>query len=264
VLFIGGIRDITQRALDRKKIEEYNKHLEELVEERTKQLINLERLAAIGEVAGMVGHDIRNPLQALTGEVYLIRTDLDSVNDPEAKQAIVESLDSVDEEISYINKIVADLQDYSRKLTPDTTQLDLNQQLSELIKTLNIPQKIHLTLNIPPQTRIEADHTFLRRALTNLINNAVQAMPDGGNLTVTAAQEDDTTCITIQDTGVGIPAEVQTKLFTPMFTTKAKGQGLGLAVVKRLIEAQGGSITFQSEVGKGTTFTVRLPTGAGA
>jgi PAS domain S-box-containing protein len=262
--FIGGMRDITQRTRDRQKIEQYNKHLQELVEERTKQLINLERLAAIGEVAGMVGHDIRNPLQALTGEVYLIRTDLDSITDAEAKQDITESLDSVDEEINYINKIVADLQDYSRKLTPETTQLDLNQQLSELKKALSIPQKINLTLNIPPQTRLTADPTFLRRALTNLINNAVQAMPDGGDLTINAAQEDSTTCITIQDTGVGIPPEVQAKLFTPMFTTKAKGQGLGLAVVKRLIEAQGGTITFQSQVGRGTTFTIQLPTRAGA
>ena len=264
VFFIGGIRDITQRVEDRNKIEQYNKHLEELVEERTKQLINLERLAAIGEVAGMVGHDIRNPLQALTGEVYLIRTDLDSVNDPESKQQITESLNSVDEDISYINKIVADLQDYSRKLTPDTTQLDLNQQLCELLKTINLPQKIHLTLNVPPETKLAADPTFLQRILTNLINNAVQAMPNGGDLTVTGTQEDDTACITITDTGVGIPPEVQAKIFTPMFTTKAKGQGLGLAVVKRLIEAQGGTINFQSEVGKGTTFTVRLPTHAGA
>lgn len=258
--FIGGMRDITQRTQDRIKIEQYSRHLEELVEERTKQLINLERLAAIGEVAGMVGHDIRNPLQALTGEVYLIRSDLDSVTDPDAQQQITESLNSADEDISYINKIVADLQDYSRKLTPEAKQVDLNQQLSEVLKTVNIPKKIHLTLNVAPETKLNADPTFLRRALTNLINNAVQAMPDGGTLTVESTMEDDTACITIGDTGVGIPPEVQAKLFTPMFTTKAKGQGLGLAVVKRLIEAQGGSITFQSQPGKGTKFTVRLPT----
>ena len=212
----------------------------------------------------MVGHDIRNPLQALTGEVYLIRTDLDSITDPEAKQQIVESLDSVDEDISYINKIVADLQDYSRKLTPETKQINLNQQLCELLKTINLPKKIHLTLNIPPETKLAADPTFLQRILTNLVNNAVQAMPEGGDLTIEGAQEDNTTAITITDTGVGIPPEVQTKIFTPMFTTKAKGQGLGLAVVKRLIEAQGGTISFQSQPGKGTTFTVRLPTQSGA
>lgn len=258
------MRDITQRRRDQEKIRQYNKQLEQLVEERTRQLINLERLAAIGEVAGMVGHDIRNPLQALTGEVYLIRTDLDSITDPEAKQQIVESLDSVDEDISYINKIVADLQDYSRKLTPETKQINLNQQLCELLKTINLPKKIHLTLNIPPETKLAADPTFLQRILTNLVNNAVQAMPEGGDLTIEGAQEDNTTAITITDTGVGIPPEVQTKIFTPMFTTKAKGQGLGLAVVKRLIEAQGGTISFQSQPGKGTTFTVRLPTQSGA
>lgn len=262
--FIGGIRDITQRTRDREQIQQYSRHLEELVEQRTKQLISLERLAAIGEVAGMVGHDIRNPLQALTGEVYLIRSDLDSITDPAAKQSVTESLDSVDQDISYINKIVADLQDYSRKLNPETTQIDLTRLLSELLKTISIPQKIHLTLNVAPQTKLAADSTFLRRALTNLINNAVQAMPDGGNLAVAGAQTDNTTCITVADTGVGIPPDVQAKLFTPMFTTKAKGQGFGLAVVKRLIEAQGGTISFQSQPGKGTKFTVQLPTRAEA
>jgi PAS domain S-box-containing protein len=257
--FIGGLRDITQRKIDRERIRQYNRHLERLVAERTKQLVGLERLAAIGEVAGMVGHDIRNPLQALTGEVYIIRSDLNSISDPDAKQEVEECLNSVDEEISYINKIVADLQDYSRKLNPETTQINLNQLLLELLKTTNIPPAIHLNLNVAPDTELAADPTFLRRALTNLINNAVQAMPEGGNLTITGAQENSTTYITVQDTGVGIPVEVQPKLFTPMFTTKAKGQGLGLVVVKRLIEAQGGAVSFVSEKGKGTRFTIRLP-----
>ncbi len=264
VRFIGGLRDITQRKIDRERIRQYNLHLERLVAERTKQLIGLERLAAIGEVAGMVGHDIRNPLQALTGEVYLIRSDLNSISDPEAKKEVEECLDSVDEDISYINKIVADLQDYSRKLTPETTQINLNQLLPELLKTTHIPPSIHLNLNIAPDTKLFADPTFLRRALTNLINNAVQAMPQGGTLTIEGAQENSTTHIAVQDTGVGIPPEVQPKLFTPMFTTKAKGQGLGLVVVKRLIEAQNGTIKFTSQQGKGTQFTIRLPSQAGA
>lgn len=262
--FIGGIRDITQRKIDRERIRQYNRQLEQLVAERTKQLIGLERLAAIGEVAGMVGHDIRNPLQALTGEIYLIRSNLDSIDNPEAKQEVEECLDSVDEEISYINKIVADLQDYSRKLNPETTKIQLNQLLFELLKTIHLPPAVKLNLNIADDTKLAADPTFLRRALTNLINNAVQAMPEGGTLTIDGAQENNTTYIAIQDTGIGIPAELQQKLFTPMFTTKAKGQGLGLVVVKRLIEAQDGNISFRSEKGKGTRFTIRLPSKTGA
>lgn len=95
--------------------------------------------------------------------------------------------------------------------------------------------------------------------LTNLITNAVQAMPDGGKLTVKGYIEKGNAYLIVEDTGVGIPKEVQPKLFTPMMTTKAKGQGLGLAVVKRLVEALGGKISFESQEGKGTRFIIALP-----
>ena len=99
----------------------------------------------------------------------------------------------------------------------------------------------------------------MERALHNLIMNAVQAMPKGGELAIGASKKEESVYVTIQDSGVGIPAEVRTRLFTPLFTTKSKGQGLGLVVSNRIIEAHGGEITFESEIGKGTTFTVKVP-----
>jgi len=259
VLVIGGVRDITQRKRDQEKIHQYSKHLEQLVAERTKQLVEMERLAAMGQVAGMVGHDIRNPLQALTGEIYLIRSELDSIVETEAKANIINSLDSVDEEISYINKIVADLQDYSRALRPEMKEVNLDALIAEVFSAVKVPDKIHLSISVKSAPKVNADPTFLRRALTNLINNAIQAMPQGGNLEVAGYQENNHVCITIADTGVGIDDALKTKVFTPLFTTKAKGQGLGLAVVKRLVEAQGGSICFESNLNKGTKFWVKLP-----
>ncbi len=259
VLVIGGVRDITQRRTDQEKIRQYNKHLQELVAERTKQLLDYERFAAMGQVAGMVGHDIRNPLQALTGEVYLIRMELDSIQNPDTKTNITESLDSVDESISYINKIIADLQDYSRKLNPEIEPINIETLIKDVFKVIKLPPKIQLTLTLKSAPKIKADQTFLRRVLTNLINNAIQAMPDGGKLEITGYREDNYACITVTDTGVGIEEAAKPKMFTPMFTTKAKGQGLGLAVVKRLVEAQGGLIGFESEVGRGTKFYVKLP-----
>ena len=104
-----------------------------------------------------------------------------------------------------------------------------------------------------------ADPALLKRILSNLVTNAVQAMPKGGNLTLDGHKEANDLIITVKDTGVGIPDKIKDKLFTPLFTTKAKGQGFGLAVVKRMTEALGGTVTFESQEGKGTTFTVRLP-----
>lgn len=99
----------------------------------------------------------------------------------------------------------------------------------------------------------------MKRILSNLVSNAVQAMPNGGTLVIKSYQEAGDNVVTIQDTGVGISEENKTKMFTPLFTTKSKGQGFGLVVVKRMTEALGGIVSFESEVGRGTTFTVRLP-----
>jgi signal transduction histidine kinase len=174
----------------------------------------------------------------------------------EAKQNINESLDNIEQGIMYINKIVADLQDYSRPLNPEFQEVALANLISEVIRTVEVPDNVKLLLKIESLPVISLELIFTRRALTNLINNAIQAMPNGGKLEIAAHQEKDYIHIKVADTGVGIPDEVKSKLFTPMFTTKAKGQGLGLAVVKRLIEAQGGSISFESKVGTGTTFWV--------
>jgi signal transduction histidine kinase len=106
-----------------------------------------------------------------------------------------------------------------------------------------------------------ADPDYLKRIVGNLILNAMQAMPHGGRLSVRSKKDKKTgdVLLTVKDTGVGIPDDVKDKLFTPMVTTKAKGQGFGLAVVKRMAEALGGTVTFKSQVGKGTKFIVRLP-----
>jgi PAS domain S-box-containing protein len=259
VLFIGGIRNITWRVRDQEKIQQYSKHLEELVMDRTRQLQEKERLAAIGTTAGMVGHDIRNPLQALISDVFLIKTELADMTESQAKQNVYESLDSIEEGIVYINKIVADLQDYSRPLSPEFENVDLTGLVADVIKTIDIPSNIKLYTDIKPLSVMRIERTFTRRVLTNLINNAIQAMPNGGQLTISAYQQKCNINIFVEDTGVGIPEDVRSKVFTPMFTTKAKGQGLGLAVVKRLVEAQGGSISFESKVGVGTKFTIKLP-----
>ncbi len=229
-------------------------------QEAAKKLKDSERLAAIGATAGMVGHDIRNPLQAITGDLYLAKTDLASIPESEEKQAIQESLGAIESNIDYINKIVQDLQDYARPLKPKPEEADLKVIITKLFEKNNMPDNIELSVKVENSAeKICTDSYYINRIMFNLINNAVQAMPNGGKLTVHAYRSSKDLVLTVEDTGVGIPKEIQGKMFTAMFTTKSKGQGFGLPVVKRMTESLGGTVTFESQEGKGTTFTVRLP-----
>jgi PAS domain S-box-containing protein len=257
---VVAARDITGYKEAEAKLEDYRKNLERLVEERTKQLKDSERLAAIGATAGMVGHDIRNPLQAITGDLYLAKEGLVSCPDNEGKKEVLESITEIEKNIDYINKIVQDLQDYARPLNPNPGEADLNLTIQKLLQKNGIPANVNVSVKVEDEARkIVADADYLNRILYNLITNSVQAMPKGGKLTITASKDANNVTINVKDTGVGIPEDVKGKLFTPMFTTKSKGQGFGLPVVKRMTESLGGTVSFESQEGKGTTFTIRLP-----
>jgi PAS domain S-box-containing protein len=252
-------RDITERKRIEKELMLYQKHLEELVEKKTVQLKKIERLAAIGETAGMVGHDIRNPLQAMVGDTYLLKGYLTEMPESQTKKQVKESLDSIENNISYINKIIADLQDYSRSVNPEYINLNLNDLIINVLESITVPANIDVVFEIGSAIRLKSDPTLITRILTNLIINAIQAMPNGGKLIISDYRIGNKVSIKITDTGMGISQHVKAQLFTPMFTTKAKGQGLGLAVAKRLVEALKGKISFESQEGKGTTFTIILP-----
>ncbi|MCW4001482.1 MAG: ATP-binding protein [Candidatus Bathyarchaeota archaeon] len=241
------------------KVEKHSKELERVVEEKTLQLKNSERLSAIGMTAGMIGHDIRNPLQAIEGDIYLLRTGLDEMPQSSVKEELQESIQGIEDNISYINKIVADLQDFARPLNPSCVQVDFREQVFKTIGGIKFPKNIEIQTDVDIHEPVEVDPEFFRRVLTNLVLNGIQAMPNGGILTVRALEKDGNVEVYVGDTGLGIPEEIKPKLFTPMVTTKSKGQGLGLAVVKRLVEALGGTITYTSQKGKGTTFEVRIP-----
>jgi signal transduction histidine kinase len=129
-------------------------------------------------------------------------------------------------------------------------EIDLCSAIPQLVATVKVPDNITLTTVCDPALpKIKLDRTLLKRVLVNLAINSIQAMPNGGKLTIKATCKNDNVVISVADTGIGIPDEIKPKLFQPLMTTKSKGQGFGLAVVKRLVEAQGGSITFESKVG---------------
>ena len=259
--------DITERRMLQEKleesavrVEEYATQMEELANQRLEQLKNAERLAAIGATAGMVGHDIRNPLQAITGDVFLAKTDLIAVPDSEEKKSIQESLEEIEKNVDYINKIVADLQDYARPLSPKLEEINLEQTVHTVLANINIPGNVTVKHSIRKDfPKLKLDQSYIQRILTNLSNNAIQAMPKGGKLTINAVTKNGKAIISVEDTGEGIPEGFRNKLFTPLATTKSKGQGFGLSVVKRFTEGMGGTVTFESEVGKGTKFIIELP-----
>jgi len=259
--------DITERTQMQLKLEEsavrleeYANQMESLANQRASQLKDAERLAAIGATAGMVGHDIRNPLQAITGDVYLAKEELASTAESDEKKSVLESLQEIEKNTDYINKIVADLQDFARPLKPNVEESDIKQIIDDLLKKNGLPENVKVSIKIESDARkVLADSAFINRIMYNLVTNAIQAMPKGGKLTIHTYKESNDTVISVKDTGVGIPESVKGKLFTPMFTTKSKGQGFGLAVIKRMSEALGGTVAFESEEGKGTTFKIRLP-----
>jgi PAS domain S-box-containing protein len=258
---ISTVLDVTERRKLEKELEKYTKNLENIVKERTEKLKDAERLAAIGATAGMVGHDIRNPLQVILGDLYLIASDVALLPEGEEKESIKESLSSIRKSAEYIDKIIQDLQYYAKPLKPIVQKTDLEDLCEDVLFKNGCEENIDVSLNVEKDARIlVVDPELLRRILTNLVNNAVQAMPDGGKLDVHVYREGDEVVITVQDSGVGVPEDAKDKLFTPLFTTKAKGQGFGLPVVKRMTESLGGTVTFESEEGKGAKFIIRLPT----
>jgi two-component system CheB/CheR fusion protein len=244
--------DITESKQLEEKQDTHRKNLE-------RKLEDAERLAVVGQTAGMVGHDIRNPLQAIVSATYLAKEDLSSLPKSEIKGNLIESMKEIENQADYISKIVADLQDFSRPLKPFNEETELNNLIGDLLMTLDIDDGIKVISEVADDIqKVKVDPAYVKRILTNLIINAQQAMPNGGKITITAHKESGNCLISVEDTGEGIPENIKPNIFQPLFTTKSKGQGFGLAVSKRLAKSMGGDLTFESEKGNGSKFTLKL------
>jgi PAS domain S-box-containing protein len=230
------VRDISER----KKMEE--------------KLLKAEKLAAIGELAASVGHDLRNPLTGMSGAVYYLKMKLASKID----EKTAEMLDLIEDDIRYSNKIVNDLLDFSGEIHLNRTEVGIKSLIRETLSKLGVPKEVEILDSTRNTPKVLVDVHQMMRAFQNLITNAIQAMPKGGRLEIKSKRINNSLKITFKDTGVGISRKNLSKLFTPLFTTKAKGVGMGLAICKRIINAHGGSISIKSEEGQGTLVTVTI------
>ena len=219
------------------------------------KLIMSEKLAVIGQLAGAVSHDIRNPLSVIKNSAYFLQLKLKGAAD----EKVVKHLKIIEKEIDSATLIISELLDFTRKKPPILKETDLNSVVAGALSSISIPENVKVITKLGeiPQTLVDQEQ--IRRVFLNLILNAVQAMPEGGRLTIQTSKREDSVEIAFKDTGVGIPEENLPKLFTPLFSTKAKGVGLGLVTCKQIVESHGGNITVKSKFGEGSTFTVNLP-----
>jgi len=224
------------------------------------QRLRLEKLATMGELATMVGHDLRNPLQSIENATYYLINELPFLSPslPNPKKTM-KMLQAINSSVNYADKIIRDLQDFSATKTPVLEKTDINTLVKETLSQVEAPRNVELRTELGQLPEIKVDKDQIKRVFLNLALNGIQAMENGGTLTVSTKKTNSAVEISFKDTGVGMSKENMEKIFTPFFTTKAKGIGMGLPICKKFVESHGGSIAVESEVGKGTTFTVKLP-----
>jgi signal transduction histidine kinase len=220
------------------------------------RLVRTEKLALMGQLCGGVAHELRNPLGALRNAAYFLKMAVEST-EPE----VTETLEIIDKEVRSCERIIGNLLDFARPRDASQVKVDVDELVDKVLHKLVIPPTIEVRREPDgPLPKVLADPDQLYQAFSNVILNAVQAMAGrDGQLTVSTTTEQKHVLISVVDTGVGICHEDLNRIFEPLFTTKAKGIGLGLAVTRTVIDKHGGEIKVQSEQNQGTTFEIRLP-----
>jgi signal transduction histidine kinase len=236
-----------------------NRELQEksrLLAEAQQQLVAGERLAAIGELAGSVGHELRNPLGVIRNAAYYLRKRLGAEG-----AEVLEMVNLMDAQVDVCDRTIAALLDFARPEQAVLEPTDIHAVIAEVLSAVPTPEGVTVDVQLDPAVPlVQADRHQITEVFANFLSNACQAMDSKGEVCIRTAvePEGDRVRVEFADSGPGIAPENLARIFDPLFTTKAKGIGLGLVVCKRFVERQGGELSVRSDPGQGAVFTVRL------
>ncbi len=254
--------DITDRKEAERQLRDYSENLEEMVEQRTQELretqeamIDQERLAGLGELAESVGQELRNPLAVIANSVYFLKHSLKSTSGKTAEHLAI-----LEDEISQSKKIISNLLLFGREAAPELEEINPELNITRLLEQIEIPPDIDLKLSFDPELPdLKIDPVHFQQVLENLIMNACQAMTEGGEMFISAQEYADGVQIMVKDSGGGIKPEDQEKVFEPLYTTKPRSVGLGLAICRKLVDLNRGGIQLESQPGEFTCIKLTFP-----
>ena len=268
-------RSVEKKILidEKKRLEkenlEYQRDLEKKVKKRTKEieslnlllkefhtkLIRSERLATLGTFVSFVSHELRNPLSVIQNSIYYLKSHV-QVENPK----IDKYFGIMDEEVAIAQKIIDSFLNFTKGRALELSLVDINNLIPKVLDLINIPDNIKTNFNLEKDLpQIKVDRDYIQQVFVNIINNALQSMPKGGELTLSSRKDAELIVIDISDTGIGLTEHDLERLFEPFFSKKKEGTGLGLVICKFLIDRHKGRIKVKSEPGKGTVFSIHLP-----
>jgi two-component system sensor kinase FixL len=262
MMFAGIIRDISDLKQAQKQLAIANEELERRVKARTEELhaaqaelLKSERLATLGQVSGGIAHEIRNPLNAVRTSAYYLL----NAQQPSAEK-VAEHLQRIDRQVSLIDNVVTALTDMARLPDPALRACDVAELLHSVVPTVSVPHNVNVEIHPYDGSLVTtSDPNQLSIVFRNLIRNARDAMPTGGSIIITARVEGEALIVDVADTGIGIAPENLKRITEPLFTTKARGMGLGLAISAAILHNNRGRLEVQSKLNQGATFSVHLP-----